>query len=128
MRTIPTLTPFVQQALDRYEVRAALRESAAVLLQQAAMPSAWVDVPAALRAQAEAVARECALRFVRSSARVEGRTTSTLVTALGLHGIAALLVAVALPAVAPTATARARAPRGWAPGSTPRATRPAPSA
>lgn len=69
------------------EVRTALRQNAAELLQQAALPSAWVDVPAALRAQAEAVARECAWLFVRSSACVEGRNGQLALWHHHLHRI-----------------------------------------
>lgn len=55
------------------EVRAALRARSAALLQEAAAAASWAEVPRALRAQAESVARECAWLFIRSSACVEGR-------------------------------------------------------
>lgn len=69
------------------DVRAALRERAAALLHEATLATAWVDVPAALRAQAEAVARECAWLFIRSSACVEGRNGQLALRHHHLHRI-----------------------------------------
>ena len=68
-------------------MRASLRASAETLRQQAALPSAWVDVPVALCAQAEAVARECAWLFIRSSACVEGRNGQLALWHHHLHRI-----------------------------------------
>jgi hypothetical protein len=69
------------------DVRAALRERAAALLQEATASPSWVEVPAALRAQAETVARECAWLFIRSSACVEGRNGQLALRHHHLHRI-----------------------------------------
>lgn len=71
------------------EVRAALRARSAALLQEAAASASWVDVPTALRAQADAVARECAWLFIRSSACVEGRNGQLALRHHHLHRIPA---------------------------------------
>jgi len=55
----------------------------------AAASASWAAVPTGLRAQAEAVARECTWLFIRSSACVEGRNGQLALHHHHLHRIPA---------------------------------------